>query len=224
MEIACEDVLAGQIGAHEHLRRRPEVDRIDLQLPDHMFVEWCRGGLRHDVETIDDPAGRGNEAIIGRCERGIAGARAGIRERSRLGERGVGGDVEGGERGEGAAETVAADGDRRHRHPPRERRQRRDKVRRTGIGKNRERSVHRREAVVGHAGTTAHRTGHIEESGVLEPLIDSFRAADGDHALAGRGVLEHHPDRDALLAPFGADVGGQIVGVDRRDHRILDLG
>ena len=54
----------------------------------------------------------------------------------------------------------------------------------------------------------------------MNPLQGSFSAPDRDSHIA-RLILTNQPDRNLVVASARVNVGGKIVGIDRRDHRVV---
>ena len=54
----------------------------------------------------------------------------------------------------------------------------------------------------------------------MNPLQGSFGSPDRDSHTA-RLILTDQPDRNLVVASARVNVSGKIVGIDRRDHRVV---
>jgi len=77
MEVAGQEMFAGNFGPHEGLRRE-ELDGVEVDEAVYVFVEGRERKLGNEVDTIGNAEGHGDDVIVDVGERGVAGAWAGV--------------------------------------------------------------------------------------------------------------------------------------------------
>ena len=80
--------------------------------------------------------------------------------------------------------------------------------------------VHGGEAIFRVAGSREERACYREKMGVVDPLLNSFRAANRDDYIPSSIRLADEPDRDLLIATARIDVCREVVCINRRHDRV----
>ena len=106
------NVQAREFRLDQDSRGNAELDGVEFVQALDVVVERRQGQFRNQIKAAGDAGGVGYDLVIGGDKLGAAGAWTGVGVNGGSLEYGVGGDIEGEQRGERASEAVSADGDR----------------------------------------------------------------------------------------------------------------
>jgi hypothetical protein len=132
----------------------------------------------------------------------------------------IGCHIQGQQRCQGTAEAVAADRELAHWPVRRHRLQHVDQTSGGWVGGYPQRTVKRREAVIGVPGPSEEWAVDQQEITVVYPLPDAIGATDYDNNVVVR-CLKNKAERNNLGAPQGVQVSGEIIAVKRVEKKNL---